>query len=159
MHMDIFKKIISVKNRGFTLVELMLVISIIGILAGVVLVSSGGGVEKSKRASAITTMSSILPELVICADDGGFGIITEAPTTAVYVCCNAASAAVSSCNAAGEARPGHTVKWPDIETKTGYTYQAPTNALSTGDYEFTATKDVNGITDTIRCRYAENGCS
>ena len=125
-------------KRGFTLVELMIVITIIGILAGIVLVSTQGGVEKSKRASAITTMASVLPEFATCQDDG-FSV-------------NAYNTASTICNDAS-----HTVKWPDVNTKTGYTVTAAaaTNAQIL-TYTFTAAK--TGQT-TITCNYATNDCN
>ena len=125
-------------QKGFTLVELLIVIAIIGVLAGVVMVSSAGSVEKSKRASAMTTMSSVLPELVACQDDG-FGL-------------NAYNTASTICNDAS-----HTVKWPDINTKTGYTVTAgaATNAQILS-YTFTAAKTGQ---ITITCSYATNDCN
>jgi prepilin-type N-terminal cleavage/methylation domain-containing protein len=154
----------SKKNKfiksGFTLVEIMIVVGIIGILAGVVLVSSGSGVEKSKKASAMTTMASILPELVTCADDNGFGIKTVAPTTSAFICCKTAAGSVAACDTTGvDNADGHSEKWPDINTKTGYTYQPPTGSLSAGDYQYTATKTVDSVTETITCSYSENGCN
>ncbi|MDD5464249.1 MAG: hypothetical protein PHP62_03810, partial [Candidatus Moranbacteria bacterium] len=115
----------------------------------IVMVSTGSSVDKSKTASAITTMSSLLPELVTCADDSGVGIISGAPTAGTTpVCC-----ATSACAAA---MTGHNVTWPNINTKTGYTYGAPTGTLAAGTYQFTATKSGQ---PTITCSYANNGCS
>jgi prepilin-type N-terminal cleavage/methylation domain-containing protein len=141
------------KKNGFTLVELMIVIAIIGILSGIVLVGTGSSVEKSKRSSAVATMSSILPELVTCEDDNGVAINSAAPTantpstTNTYVCC--------ASGACGGPASGHSVKWPDIKTKTGWAYVKPTGSLNVGDYAFTANK--NGQTD-IKCSYADNSC-
>ncbi len=125
-------------KEGFTLIELLIVIAIIGVLAGVVTISSGDNVAKAKRASALTTMASILPELVACQDDG-FGI-------------NAYNTASRVCNDAS-----HSVLWPDVSAKTGFAIQAAaaTNAQIM-NYTFTATK--TGQT-TITCRYATNECS
>lgn len=151
--MEEFQKIKSIR-QGFTLIELMIVIAIIGILAGVVLVTSNSGVEKSKKASAVTSMSSILPELVTCADDNGKAKNNAAPTggsAGTTICCTTVDCTVN--------QPGHVEKWPDILSKTGYAYQKPTGTLAAGDYQFTATKTVNGTTDTITCKYSENGCS
>ncbi|KKQ52206.1 MAG: Type iv secretion system prepilin [Parcubacteria group bacterium GW2011_GWD2_38_11] len=147
-------------QKAFTLIELLIVIAIIGILSSVVLVSSRSGVDKAKTASAITTMSSLLPELVTCADDNGKAIRAAVPTgnstTGTYVCCISTSsdACVPNTPAAG-----HFVRWPDINTKTGYTYQAPTNTLSAGTYIFTATKGASPDLSTITCSYATNECT
>ncbi|KKP89429.1 MAG: fimbrial protein pilin [Candidatus Moranbacteria bacterium GW2011_GWC2_37_73] len=126
------------QKKAFTLIELMLVIAIIGILAGVVLVSTGSSIDKSKTASAITTLSSVLPEIVTCQDDGA-GL-------------NAYNVASKICNDAS-----HSVLWPNVNAKTGYTVTAAaaTNAqIST--YTFTATKSGQ---PTITCSYANNSCS
>ncbi|MDD5397318.1 MAG: type II secretion system protein [Candidatus Moranbacteria bacterium] len=135
-------------EKGFTLVELLTVIAIIGILASVVLVSMQGSVEKSKTASAITTLSSLLPELVTCADDNG--IATSAtPGAGNIVCCNK-----SGCPTV---QSGHSVTWPAILAKTGYDYAGtPSGSLALGTYTFTATKSGQ---PTITCSYADNGCS
>ena len=131
------KFFLSQNQKGFTLIELLIVISIIGVLAGVVIVSSSGSVEKSKRASALTSMSSVLPELVACQDDG-FSL-------------NVYNVASTICNDAS-----HTVKWPDITAKTGYVINA---AAATNSqiltYTFTATKAGQA---TITCSYVTNDC-
>lgn len=146
-------------KKGFTLMELLVTIAIIGILAGVTMVSMQGSVDKSKKASAITTMSSILPELVTCADDNG-SALEVAPSTTAYVCCkdDTASNGVSSCdqNLDTERAAGHSVKWPNILTKTGYNYAGtPTGSLKSGNYIFFATKSGQ---NKIICDYAANAC-
>lgn len=134
------------EKQGFTLVELLIVIAIIGILAGVVTVSMNSSVSKSKRASALTTASSVLPELVTCADDDGVATIT-APTASTRICCT-----TSACSAFVS---GHDATWPDIATKTGWAYGTPSGTLSAGTYQYTLTK--SGET-TIICSLAKNGC-
>jgi len=130
-------KIIS--KKGFTLIEMLMVVAIIGILSSVVMVSMSGGREKANRASAITTLSSVLSELVICQDDNGN--------------LNAYSAGAPICTAAG-----HTAIWPNI-SKTGWVITAASRPAATNaeiaTYTFSATKA--GQT-TVTCNYAKNSC-
>lgn len=150
---QISKKACLPARQGFTLIELLIVIAIIGILAGVVLVSSKSAVDKSKKASALTTASSTLSELVICGDDGG--VATNSPPEAnEFMCCTAA--------ACGTAQTGHeNAKWPDI-SKTGWSFTGnPTGTVILGTYKFFLTKDGGSGAgdDLITCDMAANGCS
>jgi len=137
-------------ERGFTLIELLVVIAIIGILAGVVLVSTTGGVDKAKEASAITTALSIMAELVACQDDGGFAKNTAAPVAGNPVCCTSVACAT--------ALTGHNVTWPNVSAKTGWAYGTPTGTLAGNNYAYTLTKTVGGVLQTITCNYATAEC-
>jgi prepilin-type N-terminal cleavage/methylation domain-containing protein len=131
---------ILLQKSGFTLIELLIVIAIIGILAGVVLVSTGSGVEKAKKASAVSTASSVLPELVTCQDDGGSITVPSNTTTGGGVICSAA---------------GHTTPWPSLGT-TGWVYSvtATTNP-NIANMTYSVTK--NGQTNIV-CSFATSEC-
>jgi len=135
-------------KKGFTLIELLVVIAIIGILASVVLVSLTSAREKANRASAIATLASVMPELVICANDQGFAVATTPEPVTHFIC--------GTDDLADTAQNGHTVKWPSI-ANTGWVYAAaaPTGTLANYNYVFSATK--TGQT-TVTCSIATGAC-
>ncbi len=59
----------AAKNRGFTLVELMVVIAIIGILASIVLASLGGAKGKARDSRRIADIKSIQLALSLYYND------------------------------------------------------------------------------------------
>ena len=132
-------------KKGFTLIELLVVIAIIGILSAVVLTSLSSAKEKANRASALSSMASTMPELTVCADDGGLAV-TAAPTTSLYVCATAADGATGF--------SGHTVKWPALAGS--WAYAAPTGTLAGGNFVITATK---ANQTTITCTLSSGSCS
>ncbi len=72
----------SLRQRAFTLVELLIVITIIGILAVALLPRIAGGPAKARDAARKADLQAIATALEFYADDNG-GVY---PITAAYVC-------------------------------------------------------------------------
>ena len=77
------------KNKGFSLIELLIVIAIMGILSAVVLSSLGTAREKARDARRVTEVKDMTKLLVISSDTGN--------TTLAG--CTGADARISTCAA------------------------------------------------------------
>ncbi|MDA3815036.1 MAG: type II secretion system protein [Patescibacteria group bacterium] len=58
------------QRKGFTLVELMLVVAIIGILAGIVMVSLSGIRDKGEDSKILAELSATIQPMITCWSDG-----------------------------------------------------------------------------------------
>jgi prepilin-type N-terminal cleavage/methylation domain-containing protein len=118
-------------KKGFTLIELLVVIAIIGILAAVVLTSLSSATGKAKRASAMTTVSGLGTEFIMCLDETGGTLAGQtSPTTGGGTICR-----VAALNADFA---GHNIAWPSLTAgSTGYCYSSA-NSVCTGITNTTA---------------------
>ncbi len=137
----------SYSKSGFTLIELLVVIALIGITAAIVYVSLNTAREKTRRSSNLATMASAMPEIVVCADGGGFGYTDDNVLPGKFICQGALTGNTQN----GE----HVLTWPSIVG--GWVYGVPTGALSSLDYTYTATKTESGQ-PPITCTYATASC-
>lgn len=58
-------------RRGFTMIEMVLVLAIISILAGAILVSVNSQRQKARQAKMLAELSGTLQPIMMCLSDGG----------------------------------------------------------------------------------------
>ncbi|MBL7053465.1 MAG: type II secretion system protein [Candidatus Portnoybacteria bacterium] len=80
------------KQKGFSLIELLIVVAIMGILAAVVLGSLGTAREKARDARRIQDVKDMAKLLVIESDSGNAALVT----------CTVANALASTCTGPGD---------------------------------------------------------
>ena len=61
----------SLTSKGFTLLELLLTMAIIGILAGAILISLSAQRKKAQEAKALVELSGVMQPMLMCRSDGG----------------------------------------------------------------------------------------
>jgi prepilin-type N-terminal cleavage/methylation domain-containing protein len=103
------------KQKGFTIIELIVVIAIIAVLAGIVLVNVTGYINKGKDAAAQSNLDSMMTSGVVFYDANStytnfYSAVASPITTAAG--CVGSTGFISACQAlinAGYTTPGITV--------------------------------------------------
>jgi prepilin-type N-terminal cleavage/methylation domain-containing protein len=126
---------LEIDRRGFTLIEIMVAIAIIGIMAAVVLVSMQSYGIKARSAKAIAQASSAVASMVGCW--GNAGTVNNPNTHGGNDICSGMSGFGA---------------WPDM-TQIDYSYSGVTGT-SSSDFFFTVTGD----SLIICCNSTMNSC-
>lgn len=127
------------KEKGFTLVELLLVLAIISILSGTILVSVSAHKQKAYESRMLSQLAGAIQNMVLCRSDQG--TINE-PTTSIGGG-NICSLGVNYGT------------WPDI-SKNGFTdvYKSTDDAFEDGGWHVY----VDNGTSRICCNSGSNQC-
>ncbi|MCK4918450.1 MAG: prepilin-type N-terminal cleavage/methylation domain-containing protein [Candidatus Pacebacteria bacterium] len=100
-------------SRGFSLIELLVAIAIMGILSSIILVSLGSARTKARLGRVQSQMSALHPHLIMCINDG-YSIDYSATAPAVDA---------SMCVSTTATFPALSVNWV-YTTSTAGTYAA-----------------------------------
>jgi prepilin-type N-terminal cleavage/methylation domain-containing protein len=134
------KKSKVLMKNGFTLIEMLITITIVGILAAVAIASMYTSRAKSNYASFKTTVASIKPQALFCVNSSKS--LNTPVTPNVTEICNLTT--------------GADAVWPNLPTAcTDAGYSGITSNPAIGTFSFTATC----VTGSCAMTCTNNGCT
>ncbi len=134
-------------KKGFTLVELLVVVAIIGILSSVAVVNLNSARDKAKMSAVKTQLNSILPLINLCYSFDN-SLLYDGNNT-----CDGSNSIVEDtvvCNSV-------TDKWPALEN--GYNYDSCESDIDDFSFSFGAIppEDSSGLKEIV-CNRESLGC-
>jgi len=127
----------SSTEKGFTMIEMLLVIAIIGILSAAILVGISSQRDKARASRVLVELSGVIQPMMMCWADGGS---VNTPSGGNSICDLSSNYGI----------------WPTINDD-GWTYRAGDVAGATsGDWYFGARK---GTSEYICCNSTYDRCA
>lgn len=135
----------KVRQQGFTLLELMIVVAVVGILAAIAYPSYQEYVKKSRRSEARAALLTVAQaqEKFYTANGTYAGVLTGIPEYDLQ----------SIDRATGETEGGYYIVTTNVTGAGGYLATANTNGVQTEDDNFCAVFTINNL----GVKYAEDG--
>ena len=115
-------------NKGFTLVELVIVVAILAILVGILAPQYTKYVEKSRQAADVSNLENIVKGFKVAAADTDYNIIPSGTTDATFkIQMTATGTTITAANAPEKGANDTKKYWEDaIAEYTGYTFVSGT---------------------------------
>jgi len=135
----------KINKKGFSLIELLIVVVIIGILLSIILISRKIAIEKERTALVKSVVVRVIPELMVCAENGGEAT-DKVPVAGGQICCEDITCATH--------QDGFTETWPSLPS--GWSYKKPTGSLTENNYQFFVSNKAENITCNLATRECTN---